>query len=144
MHSNRQILSAVLANWAKPLIDEVLVSRLGSLQQVAAANEWVKKYFPVAKNYSIVKDLAFLAVPATEIIIEPAVGKAIERLGVSDEQIPSYAAKIADSLLEEAEKNGKVTLFNTIELEKSDFEKLKSLLEKNLPVAETESYVVIE
>ena len=133
-----------MANWAKPLIDEVLVSRLGSLQQVAAANEWVKKYFPVAKNYSIVKDLAFLAVPATEIIIEPAVGKAIERLGVSDEQIPSYAAKIADSLLEEAEKNGKVTLFNTIELEKSDFEKLKSLLEKNLPVAETESYVVIE
>ena len=144
MHSNRQILSAVLANWAKPLIDEVLVSRLGALQPVAAANEWVKKYFPVAKNYSIVKDLAFLAVPAKEIIIEPAVGNAIERMGVSDEQIPAYAAKIVNSLLDEAEKNGKVTLFNTIELDKSDFERLKSLLEKNLPFEEKETYKVIE
>lgn len=144
MYSNRQILSAVLANWAKPLVDEVLVSRLGALQQVAAANEWVKKYFPVAKNYSIVKDLAFLAVPATEIIIEPIVGKAIDKVGIADEQIPAYAAKIVDSLLDEADKKKKVTLFNTIELEKSDFEKLKSLLEKNLPFEETETYKVIE
>lgn len=144
MYSNRQILSAVLANWAKPLIDEVLVSRLGSLQQVAAANEWVKKYFPVAKNYSIVKELAFLAVPATEIIIEPIVGKAIDKIGIADEQIPAYATKIVDALLDEADKKKKVTLFNTIELEKSDFEKLKSLLEKNLPFEETETYKVIE
>lgn len=144
MYSNRQILSAVLANWAKPLIDEVLVSRLGSLQQVAAANEWVKKYFPVAKNYSIVKELAFLAVPATEIIIEPIVGKAIDKIGIADEQIPAYATKIVDALLDEADKKKKVTLFNTIELEKSDFEKLKLLLEKNLPFEETETYKVIE
>lgn len=145
MHSNRQILSAVLATWSKPLVDEVLISRLGELQPVQVANEWVKKYFPVPKKYSIVRELSFLALPAMEIAIEPAVGHAIERLGVSDEQIPEYASKIANSLLEEAEKKGKVTIFNKIELEKSDFERLKSLLEKNLPFdSETEPYTVIE
>lgn len=63
---------------------------------------------------------------------------------MDDEQIPAYATKIVDALLDEADKKKKVTLFNTIELEKSDFEKLKSLLEKNLPFEETETYKVIE
>lgn len=144
MHSNSQILAAVIANWAKPLVDQVLVARIGALPPVAAASEWVKKYFPVAGNYSIVNDIAFLAVPATEIIIEPMVINGIAKLGVSDEQIPEYAAKLVDAMLAEAKKNGKVTLFNTIELEKSDFEKLKKLLDKNLPATAHEKYTVIE
>ena len=89
-------------------------------------------------------DIAFLAVPATEIIIEPMVINGIAKLGVSDEQIPEYAAKLVDAMLAEAKKNGKVTLFNTIELEKSDFEKLKKLLDKNLPATADEKYTVIE
>lgn len=144
MYSNSKILAAVIATWAKPLVDQILVSRIGSFQPVVAASEWVKKYFPVAGNYSIVNDLAFLAVPATEIIIEPMVLNGLAKLGVSEDQIPSYAAKLVDAMLAEAEKNGKVSLFNTIELEKSDFEKLKSLLQKNLPVTEASTYTVIE
>ncbi|MBP5401383.1 MAG: hypothetical protein J6Y35_07130 [Bacteroidales bacterium] len=144
MHSNSQILAAVIANWAKPLVDQVLVARIGALPPITAASEWVKKYFPVAGNYSIVNDIAFLAVPATEIIIEPMVINGIAKLGVSDEQIPEYAAKLVDAMLAEAKKNGKVTLFNTIELEKSDFEKLKKLLDKNLPATADEKYTVIE
>lgn len=144
-YSNSQILSAVLARWAKPLVDQVLVSRLGRLQPVAAASEWVKKYFPVAGNYSIVNDLSFLAVPAAEIAIAPMVRNGIAKLGISEEQLPAYAAKMVDAFIAEAEKNGKVSLFNTIELEKSDFEQLKSLLEKNLPAAAgEEGYQVIE
>lgn len=144
MNSNSKILSAVIATWAKPMIDQVLVSRIGEMQPVEAASEWVKKYFPVPGNYSIVTDLAFLAVPATSIIIEPMVNNWISKLGIQDENIPEYAAKITDAMLEEAEKNGKVTLFNMIEFEKSDFKRLKTLLNKNLPVKEEEKYTVIE
>ena len=144
MQSNSKILSAVIATWAKPMMDQILVSRLGELQPVAAASEWVKKYFPVPGNYSIVSDLAFLAVPAASIIIEPMVLNWITKLGIQDEQIPEYAAKITEAMLEETEKNGKVTLFNTIEFEKSDFKRLKTLLNKNLPVKEEETYTVIE
>lgn len=144
MYSNSKILAAVIANWAKPLIDQVLLSRIGDLQQVSAASEWVKKYFPVSGNYSIVNDLAFLAVPAVGLIVEPLVTNGLAKLGVPEEQIPSYAAKMADAMLAEAEKNGKVTLFNAIELEKSDFKRLKKLIDKNLPVTEEEAYTVIE
>lgn len=145
-HTNTQILAAVVARWAKPLVDQVLVSRLGHLQPVNAASEWVKKYFPVSANYSIVNDLSFLAVPATEIVIAPMVQNGIARLGIADAQLPAYAAKLVDACIAEAEKNGKVSLFNTIELDKADFEQLKGLLEKNLPAgsADTESYQVIE
>ena len=144
MHSNKQILSAVVSSWAKPIVDAVLMTKLGELGPIAAASEWVKKYFPVPENYSIVNDLSFLAIPAMEIAIEPAVSNAVSKLGVSDEQIPAYAAKIADALMAEAEKNGSVTLFNKIVLEKSDFERLKTLLEKNLPFECSEPYKVIE
>ena len=144
-YTNTQILSAVIARWAKPLADQVLTSRLSHLQPVAAASEWVKKYFPVANNYSIVNDLSFLAVPATEIIIAPMVSRGIANLGVSDDQLPAYAHKMVDAFIAEAKEKGKVSLFNTIELELADFEHLKSLLDKNLPIlAETETYQVIE
>lgn len=132
-----QILTAVVAHWVKPMADQVLVSRLGAMQPVAAASEWVRKYFPVPADYSIVGDLAFLAVPAAEAVLEPVIGNALSRLNIGDEMIPSYARRIVDACIEEAEKSGKVTVFNTIELEKEDFTRLRALLDKNLPAAKT-------
>lgn len=144
MFNNIEKLTAVLVVWAKPMIDTIVANRISALQPVQAANAWAKKYFPVADNYSIVNDLSFLAAPATEIIVEPIVRNAIGRLNLGDEKIPEYATKLVDSMINEAEKNGKVSLFNTIELEKSDFEKLRRLLEINLPVGEVDKYQVIE
>lgn len=144
MYSNIEILTAVIVTWAKPLVDEIVEHRLGNLQPVATASEWVKKYFPVPKNYSIVRDLSFLAVPASEIMVGNFVRTGLEKLNVRDKDIPSYAARIVDSLIEQADKKGSVSLFNTVELEKSDLEKLRYLLHKNLPVEETAKYEVIE
>ena len=143
MFSNTQKLTAVIVTWAKPMIDTIVASRLAEMQPVQAANEWVKKYFPVAANYSIVNDLSFLAVPASEIIIEPVIRNGIAKLGVQDQDIPAYAAKLVDSMIQEAEKTGSVTLFNTIELEKADLEKLRYMLRKNMPVEEYAKYEVI-
>lgn len=145
-YSNTQILTAVVAHWAKPLADQVLVSCLGNMQPVVAASEWVRKYFPVPADYSIIRDIAFLAVPATEAVIEPLIGNALSRLNIGDAMIPGYARSIVDACIEEAEKKGKVTIFNSVELEKEDFARLKSLLDKNLPAAQdkSETYKVIE
>lgn len=144
MFSNSQKLTAVIVAWAKPMIDTIVSSRLADMQPIQAATEWVKKYFPVADNYSIVNDLSFLAVPASEIIIEPIIRNGIAKLGVQDQDIPAYATKLVDSMIEQAGKNGSVSLFNTVEIEKSDLEKLRYLLRKNLPVEECEKYEVIE
>ncbi len=143
-HTNSEILTAVLVHWSKPLVDSVLTSRLGQLQPMVAASEWVKKYFPVASNYSIVNDLSFLAVPATEMVIEPIVRNGIAKLGVQDADIPGYASKLLASMMDEVEKKGSISLFNTIELEKSDLEQLRHLLERNLPVEVAERYEVKE
>ena len=143
-YTNAEILTAVLVEWAKPMVDTVIAELVGKNDGVVAANEWVKKYFPVAKNYSIVNDLSFLAVPATEMVIEPMVRNGVARLGLDDKRIPDYAAKVADSLNEEAERSGKVTLFNALELEKSDIDRLRALLRKNLPAEEFARYEVIQ
>lgn len=143
-YTNSEKLTAVLVHWAKPLVDEVVASRLGQSQQVQSASEWVKKYFPVPSNYSIVNDLSFLAVPATEMLLEPIIRNGIAKLGVKDEDIPGYAAKLLSSMMDEAEKKGSISLFNTVELEKSDLEKLRKLLERNLSEDVSERYEVLE
>ena len=144
MFTNAEKLTAVIVRWAKPMIDEVVAKGFGNFQPVQAANEWVKKYFPVAANYSIVNDLSFLAVPAAEMAIEPMVRNGIAKVGLSDQDIPAYAAKIVNAAIEQAEKSGSVSLFNTVELEKSDLEKLRYLLQKNLPVEEFAKYEVVD
>ena len=144
MFTNAEKLTAVIVTWAKPMIDGVIATGLGNFQPVQAANEWVKKYFPVAANYSIVNDLSFLAVPAAEMAIEPMIRNGIAKVGLSDQDIPAYAAKLVNAAIEQAEKSGSVSLFNTIELEKSDLEKLRYLLQKNLPVEEFAKYEVVD
>ena len=141
-YTNSEILTAVLVAWAKPMVDGIVAKSLGEYQPVVAANEWVKKYFPVASNYSIVNDLSFLVAPSAEIVVGNFVRNGIAKLGVADADIPGYAAKLVASMLEKAEKDGSVTLFNTIELEKSDLEQLRHLLECNLPVEVAERYEV--
>lgn len=126
------------------MADTVLANMLSQSQPIQSANEWVKKYFPVAQNYSIVNDLSFLAMPASEMVIEPIVRNGIERLGVKDEDIPKYAANMVDAALEKVAKDGSITLFGTIELEDADLRSLRHLLAANLPATETAKYQVIE
>lgn len=144
MYTNAEILTAVIVTWVKPMVDEIVANRLGKLQPVMAANEWVKKFFPVANNYSIVNDLSFLAVPASEMVIGNFVRNGLEKLNVKDQDVPAYASRLVDSMIEQADKKGSVSLFNTVELEKSDLEKLRYLLRKNLPVEEFAKYEVIQ
>lgn len=146
MFTNLQKLTAVIVRWVKPMADTVLANMLSQSQPIQSANEWVKKYFPVAQNYSIVNDLSFLAMPASEMAIEPVVRNGIERLGVKDEDIPKYAAGIVDAALEKVAQDGSITLFGTIELEDADLRSLRHLLAANLPQTQEqiEKYQVIE
>ena len=141
-YSNIDILTAVLVTWIKPMVDTIFASRIGKFQPIIAANEWVKKYFPVSEKYSIVNDLSFLATPAMNIMLKPTIKNAVTKLGLDDAGIPAYAHQLVDALIEEADTKGKVTIFNAIEFEKEDFEKLRYLLNKNLPVESTEEYQV--
>lgn len=144
MFSNLDKLTAVLVAWLKPMFNTIVAAKLADIQPVQAANEWVKKYFPVASNYSIVNDLSFLAMPASEMLIEPVVRNGVAKLGLQDKDIPAYAAKIVDAALEKTAKDGSITLFNSVELEDADLKNLRHLLQANLPVEEYAKYEVIQ
>ena len=101
-HTNSEILTAILVSWAKPMVDDIVSNRLGAFEPIVAANAWIKKYFPVASNYSIVNDLSFLVTPTAEIVVGNFVRNGIARLGVAEADIPEYAAKLAASMLEKA------------------------------------------
>lgn len=144
-YNNRQIVTAIVSKWMKPLAGQVLSSRLGALQPIVSASEWIKKYFPVSQDYSLVNDLSFLAEPAIEIMAGPVVNGFIDKLGVDDTMLPIYMRKIVRSCIEECNRSGKVSLFDMIELERQDFERLMNMVEKNLPVTQLEpQYNVIE
>ena len=65
------------------------------------------------------------------------------KLDIKDPDIPAYANKIVNSLIEQANDKGCISLFNTVEIEKNDLEKLRYLLQKNLPIEEYAKYEVI-
>jgi hypothetical protein len=80
-------------------------------------------------TYNIWKELGFLAEPAIQMFVTPAVNRMLA--GFPDEQIPDLAMKFADSFLEQADKKGSIDLFG-IELGKNAFEGLKEILTAKL------------
>lgn len=143
-YTNLDKLAAVAAEWLRPSLQGIAASRLDKMEGVAAANSWVVKYFPVKPDYSIVNDLGFLIAPAAACAIRPALANIINRAGIPDSSIPEFANGIADAAAKEAEEKGKITLFGILEIEQSDIDVLKDLLDKNLPCGQQSGYTVIK
>lgn len=126
---NIDVLSGIIIEWAKPMVDDIATNVIGA--KLDTANAWVKKYFPVSANYNLWNDLSFFAIPIVSTIITPILTNAISSLGLNDEDIPKYAHSVVDSMLEEVEKKGSVTFFERYTFSKDDIKRLKELLNKN-------------
>lgn len=127
---NVEILSSVLIEWAKPMIDDVAGTLIGDRLNVA--DSWIKKYFPVSADYRLWNDLSFLALPVVNMAVAPMLNKGMEALGLSDEAIPVYAHSVVDAMLSEAEKKGSVTFLERYTFSLEDMRRLKELLNSNL------------
>lgn len=132
MHSNADILTAVLAHWLKPMSEAVASRVLGN--RLSGINEWAKKLFPLPANYSITQELNFLISPTMNAMIGPAVAKMLASSGIDDTAIPQFAHNLAKSMRNEAEQKGRITLFDTFILSSTDIATLQDLLSKNLPI----------
>lgn len=71
MHSNAEILTAVLTYWLQPMSEAVASRVLGN--KLDRINEWAKKLFPLPANYSITQELNFLISPTMSAMLAPAV-----------------------------------------------------------------------
>lgn len=125
--TNIDKVSIALSEWAFNVAASILPkfkvpanSSLGHLMGILGADP---------ATYNIWKELGFLAEPAIQMFVTPAVNKMLA--GFPEEQIPDLAMKFADSFLEQAQKKGSIDLFG-IELGANAFEGLKTILTEKL------------
>lgn len=133
--SNTEILSGVLVDWAKPMIDDVAEQLIGRNESIQRANAWIRKYFPVSESYSVWNDLSFLALPLLNLGVLPFLSGGLAKLGVSDENVPIYAREVVDAMLSEATEKGQVRFFERYSFSADDIQRLKDLINERLPQA---------
>lgn len=143
-YSNLNKLVAILTEWLRPMLNAIAGTRLNALPNISAANAWVRKFFPVKADYSIVNDLSFLVNPLIEQMLQSTVSSKIASLNIQDSEIPNFVLSVINSAKEEIAKKGKLTLFNIVELESADIENLEVLINKNLATLNFTKYEVIK
>lgn len=137
MHTNSQILAAVVSQWMQPLIGSFVGSKVGNIPMLGAAENWVKNLGIVSQNYSIMKDLMPIIGGASDVIIVPMLSKYLSM--VDDASLPAMAHGIVDKAIE----NGELSLAEGfITFEEQDLKRLKRLLELNLPLTKDDMYIV--
>ena len=137
MYTNSQILAAVISQWMQPLIGSVVVSKVGNIPMLGAAENWIKNLGIVSPNYSIVKDLMPIISGASDVVIQPMIARFLSQM--DDAALPAMAHGIIDKAIEEGELS---LAEGFIIFEEADLKKLKRLLELNLPLDEGNNYVV--
>ena len=138
-YTNAQILSAVVAHWARPAVTQLATSRIASLPFMQSLQQSAVNARLVNASYNIGNDIAPLITPMVDNLLQPYLEKQLSQL--PDETIPSLARDI----LKQASSRGEYSLMDgLITLDRDDIAELQMLVEKNLPKVEAgQSYQVI-
>lgn len=136
--TNKEILTAVLIEWAKPTIPVLLGNRISSIHVLGMIENWVKNKGIAPSNWTILQDISPIIQGAAYNILEPII---VSKMGkIPDEYIPQMAHGIVDAAIQ----NGEFKMFGGyITIDKSDLEELKIYLDYNLPYTPIERYQVI-
>lgn len=138
MYTNAQILSAVINKWAQPLVKTLLAGKFQSFGFIQNIEAKVRSTGWVSPSWSLMQDIAPIMEGVTGSIVEPMLNQYLSQ--VDDASIP----KMAHDIVDEALKQGKLTLFEgKVILETEDLIELKQLLNYNLPISEEQAYRVI-
>lgn len=96
-------------------------------------------YGLVGRSYNIATDIRPMAEPFINALMLPIIEGKLSQ--VPDQAIP----QLAYNILEQMESQEKYTILDgLVTFEREDIEELRSLLEKNLPLQESENYRVIK
>lgn len=136
-YTNARKLSAVVARWLFPMSEQLVGMKLSSLPFLTNLEAKIKATGWVGNGYSIMSDLSPIMRPIVDAMLAPAVCALVQ--GVPDDVIPVAAHKIVCAAIE---NNGLTLLDGKVSFTRQDMERLKCLLEKNLPIGE--QYEVIE
>lgn len=137
-YTNSQKLAAVLSEWARPAISQIASSKLAELPFMKSLQATIQGFGIAGNGYNIMSDINPFIQPVINSLITPFMEKYFRN--IPDEAIPKTAKAIVGQMLQQ----GSVSLLDgLIVLEEADILELDELLNKNLPVEETEGYQVI-
>lgn len=136
-YTNSQILSAVLNKWLQPVVLQFSQMKMAAFPFVQAIENKVKSIGFVSPNWSLTQELSPMIEPITNSIVQPMLNRYLAN--IPDEAIPAMAHGVVDKAI----ANGKLELMEgKLIFDKEDLDKLKKLLDYNLPLKNAEEYTV--
>lgn len=129
MHSNVEILSAVVAKWLQPLVATIAASKIDKIPFLANIESKIKSTGWVRPDWSITSELSPFMPSMAQTFIEPALRNAMGN--IADDQIPAFAFGLVDTAIE----NGSLEILDgNVKFDRDDLQRLRRLLEFNLPL----------
>lgn len=137
--TNKEILTAVLIEWAKPVLPVIIGGRLNNMPVLNMFENWVKKIGIAPTNWTVMQDIIPIIQGAAYNLATPFILPKLEKF--PDEYIPAMAHGIVDSAI----NNGGLNfLGGNIIFDIEDLKELKKYLDCNLPYTQKEHYKVIK
>jgi hypothetical protein len=133
MYKNSEILSAIINKWAQPLVGTFINEHMQNFPVVQGLQNKIRAMGWVSPNWTLYSELSPLMESISGNVIAPMLNKYLS--AVDDASIP----KMAHSIVNNAIKHGEMRLLEgKVIFEQADLQRLKRLLELNLPYDATE------
>lgn len=137
--TNKEILTAVVIEWIKPVIPMIIGNRLNQLPVLNMFQNWVKNLGIAPPNWTLAQDISPIIQGAAYNLLTPFIFPRLDK--VPDEYIPEMAHGIVDAAILSGGLN---LLGGYISFDKDDMQELKNYLDYNLPYTPKERYQVIK
>lgn len=136
-YKNSQILAAVVSEWARPAISQIAAGNLMRLPMLQSLQATIGSLGIVSGNYALQKDIEPLIQPIINSLITPMLARYFGQ--IPEESIP----QMAHDIVEKMRDNGSMSILEgMVTFEEEDLAELADLLDKNLPVGQTQDYQV--
>ncbi len=136
-YKNSQILAAVVSEWARPAISQIAAGNLMRLPMLQSLQATIGSLGIVSGNYALQKDIEPLIQPVVNSLVTPMLAKYFGQ--IPEESIPQMAHDVVDKL----RYNGPLAILEgMVTFDEEDLDELADLLQKNLPVEQSEGYQV--
>ena len=136
-YKNSQILAAVVSEWARPAISQIAAGNLMRLPMLQSLQATIGSLGMVSGNYALQKDIEPLILPIVNSLITPMLARYFGQ--IPEESIP----QMAHDIVEKMRANGSMSILEgMVTFEEEDLAELADLLDKNLPIGQTQDYQV--
>lgn len=136
-YKNSQILAAVVSEWARPAISQIAAGNLMRLPMLQSLQATIGSLGIVSGSYALQKDIEPLIQPIINSLITPMLARYFGQ--IPEESIP----QMAHDIVEKMRTNGSMSILEgMVTFEEEDLAELADLLDKNLPIGQTQDYQV--